>query len=522
MFISTLTIAQVGVGTTAPNAMLDIQSSNSVAPSITDGILIPKVASFSSVDPGLNQQGMLVYLTTATVYKTVNKPSGFYYWDNVTANWIQIQTGNSNLDWGITGNTGTNTTTNFIGTTDNTDIVFKRNNVRAGFIGNPDPSLGNMNTSFGANSLVNPVISSTQGNRNSAFGANALAGITSAVRNTAIGIDAMRVTTNGSYNVAVGEESMYKNTTGRSNVAIGSGSLGNNIVGLGNVAVGRNSLVVSNSNYNTGVGFATLRRNVSGVNNVALGVNAGYEILGSNNVVIGSNAGYHETGSDKLYIENSNADSSNALIYGEFDNKILRVNGALQISNPATANGYVLPTTRGTAGQVLQTDGSGATNWVNSTTYSAGDGLALSGTTFSLPNLSIAKTKLSANQSFTADSNWQKILFNDVDFDSNSEFDTTNSLFRADKAGYYRIKATYCIQNDQFDNNRYGISINVNGNFYQETTYDHHGHGLVARAVDCLVYLNVNDYVEIFIRTGQSIAIDSYGGKTTFEIQQLR
>ena len=51
------------------------------------------------------------------------------------------------------------------------------------------------------------------------------------------------------------------------------------------------------------------------------------------------------------------------MIYGEFDNNIVRVNGTLQISNPASAPGYALPNVRGTSGQFLQTDGAGATSW---------------------------------------------------------------------------------------------------------------------------------------------------------------
>ena len=33
--------------------------------------------------------------------------------------------------WGLTGNAGTNPTTQFIGTTDNQDVVFKRNNIES-------------------------------------------------------------------------------------------------------------------------------------------------------------------------------------------------------------------------------------------------------------------------------------------------------------------------------------------------------------------------------------------------------
>jgi hypothetical protein len=39
-------LAQVGIGTTAPDAQLDIRSTNQVTPANTDGILIPKVDAF--------------------------------------------------------------------------------------------------------------------------------------------------------------------------------------------------------------------------------------------------------------------------------------------------------------------------------------------------------------------------------------------------------------------------------------------------------------------------------------------
>jgi len=72
--------AQVGINTTNPNAMLDIRSSNQALPASNDGLLIPKIDSFPSISPGLAQDAMLVYLTTAV---GVNSP-GFYYWDNPT------------------------------------------------------------------------------------------------------------------------------------------------------------------------------------------------------------------------------------------------------------------------------------------------------------------------------------------------------------------------------------------------------------------------------------------------------
>ncbi|MBA4153597.1 MAG: hypothetical protein C0512_04525 [Flavobacterium sp.] len=79
--------AQVGINTTTPNAQLDIQSSNQVTPSNTDGILIPKIDTFPATNPTVAQQGMLVYLTTPV---GTNIP-GFYYWDNPTTSWVPIK-----------------------------------------------------------------------------------------------------------------------------------------------------------------------------------------------------------------------------------------------------------------------------------------------------------------------------------------------------------------------------------------------------------------------------------------------
>jgi hypothetical protein len=100
--------------------------------------------------------------------------------------------------------------------------------------------------------------------------------------------------------------------------------------------------------------------------NTAVGYRAGISLTsGTDNVLIGNAAGSSEAGtsSNKLFIENTNANASNALIYGEFDTNILRVNGTLQVNNPAGVNGYALPNTRGTLGQILSTNGAGGTSW---------------------------------------------------------------------------------------------------------------------------------------------------------------
>jgi phage-related protein len=72
---------------------------------------------------------------------------------------------------------------------------------------------------------------------------------------------------------------------------------------------------------------------------VIIGGSAG-QSAGSSNVMIGFNAGINETGNNKLYISNTDANSSNSLIYGEFDNKILSFNAKIGIGT--TTPGYKL------------------------------------------------------------------------------------------------------------------------------------------------------------------------------------
>ncbi len=90
----------------------------------------------------------------------------------------------------------------------------------------------------------------------------------------------------------------------------------------------------------------------SGSNNVQIGYQAGKNATGSNNIFIGKDAGINEAGSNRLFV--------GPLLYGETDNALLRVNGTLNINNE-----YSLPSTDGSANQVLQTNGNGVVSWAN-------------------------------------------------------------------------------------------------------------------------------------------------------------
>ncbi len=89
-----------GIGTTTPTAKLQIAAANPAAPTNQDGILIPRINIFPVTNPTVNQNGMMVFLTTTS---GTNLP-GFYYWDNGSLTWKAV---GANTGWGLKGNSGT-------------------------------------------------------------------------------------------------------------------------------------------------------------------------------------------------------------------------------------------------------------------------------------------------------------------------------------------------------------------------------------------------------------------------------
>ncbi|WP_300567002.1 hypothetical protein [Flavobacterium sp.] len=277
LLVTQFAFSQVGINTTDPKAQLDIQSSNQAAPSNTDGILIPKIDTFPAANPTALQQGMMVYLTTVSA----GKQPGFYYWDNVTVSWKGLGGSAASSGWDLTGNAGTNSATNFIGTTDATDVVFRRDNVISGKIGMANTSFGRSslnplssgiyNSTFGLSSLMN----NTSGNSNSAFGNYALANNTTGNSNTGFGSNAMYTNSTGRYNSAVGSDALEYNSTGNNNSATGYFSLYHNTIGNNNTANGMEALRENTTGgFNTAVGSRALHDNQTGAINTAIGDDA--------------------------------------------------------------------------------------------------------------------------------------------------------------------------------------------------------------------------------------------------------
>jgi hypothetical protein len=130
-FITTLSNAQVGIGTTTPAGALDLNPT--VATNF--GLVTPRVALTSILveAPVVNPQGgaiptgTVVYNTATAGTSPNNVGPGLYFWNGVR--WVSFEGSPGGLDWSLTGNTGTVATTNFIGTSDAIDFVTRTNNL---------------------------------------------------------------------------------------------------------------------------------------------------------------------------------------------------------------------------------------------------------------------------------------------------------------------------------------------------------------------------------------------------------
>ncbi|MFM9909729.1 MAG: tail fiber domain-containing protein [Chitinophagaceae bacterium] len=253
-FLSTILLAQsVGINNNAPHAsaILDVQSS-------TKGFLMPRMTTLQRNAIASPAAGLKVYDTDTNIF--------WFY--NGTA-WLPIAAGN--LGWNLTGNTGTNPATHFIGTTDEQPLRFRVNNLWAGAL---HPTSGNIFLGVGAGQT------NTAGQANTAIGEYALFRNTDGNFNVASGYYALTANTNGYNNTAHGAYALYNNTLGFSNTAIGRNALFGNINGAFNTAVGTDALLTNTGSYNTANGYKAAYFNATGSFNTATGSWALYSNIG--------------------------------------------------------------------------------------------------------------------------------------------------------------------------------------------------------------------------------------------------
>lgn len=279
----------VGINTTgvAPHSstMLDLNTGSTFTSPNGKGLLIPNVALTGTADAttiASAATSLLIYNTATAGASPANVVPGYYFWNG--SKWIAFS-GSGGRDWSLTGNAGTTAGTNFIGTIDNIDLVFKRNNGQAGIIQSD-------NTAYGVNALI-----LNTGSNNTATGVDALQANTTGASNSAMGAKALFSNTDGIDNTANGENALYSNTTGDKNTAVGKDALLTNIGGSHNTAMGMNALYFNTEGVrNTAVGRSALKANTTGSSNTAVGTNALItNTTGGDNSAVGRGAMHFNT-----------------------------------------------------------------------------------------------------------------------------------------------------------------------------------------------------------------------------------
>ncbi|MEG0927226.1 hypothetical protein [Chryseobacterium sp.] len=369
--------SQIGINTPNPRATLDIAAKTSDGSS-PEGVIFPKLTGdeikSADVHYGADQVGAIIFATSGvssseygSKTENINIP-GYYYFDG--AKWIKMEQNS----WNIEGNNGTDSNVHFIGTTDDQDLIFKRNNYVSGVIGQNITSFGYQN--------IKPDVD--PGSQNVAFGHGVLSNLTSGEFNTGLGSGALHYTTTGSSNVGIGKSTLSNNTVGISNIAIGHSTMVSNVSGFSNIGIGEMGLWSNmTGSYNIAIGRESLKKNEDGIHNVAIGHYAGNESIGSMNTFIGELAGRNITGSGNVIIgfnakTNSTGDAEELnnrlviasgsifappLIDGDFSAQTLKTNGTFEINN-GTGNGAIkiVDGTQG-AGKVLTSNADGVGTW---------------------------------------------------------------------------------------------------------------------------------------------------------------
>lgn len=220
-------------------------------------------------------------------------------------------------DWALFGNANTTPQQNFIGTTDNQDLLLKTNNIERlrisntgrfifqGVIGGENvwnknlffgggvdyPTRGN-NTVFGFGALALNI----NGEGNTAFGTNSMSQLISGNENTSIGVNSMGKANNAGGNVSFGNNSMEGLGGYNENVAIGFMSFRREF-GQSSESVSYNTVIGSRAlaylrtgQNNIAIGYSSIKPIVSGDNNVSIGANTGLNLItGNGNILIGNN-----------------------------------------------------------------------------------------------------------------------------------------------------------------------------------------------------------------------------------------
>ena len=152
--------------------------------------------------------------------------------------------------------------------------------------------------------------------------------------NTFIGLSSGENNSTGTNNIFIGVQTGEKSTTGSSNTFVGHLAGWNNDDGSNNTYIGEyTGQAKVDAIQNVFLGAYAGAYGSTGSRNTYLGYGAGGGNTESGNVFIGNEAGSSETTGNKLYIENSSFGPDLALIYGDFENDLLKLNAKVTIND---------------------------------------------------------------------------------------------------------------------------------------------------------------------------------------------
>lgn len=222
--------------------------------------------------------------------------------------------------------------------------------------------------------------------------------------------------------------------------------------------------------------------------------------------------------------------------------------GRMSLGN-TTSNRYLMPAADGTANQIMQTDGSGQVNFVDSSTFATDsqtiDSFSFNSTTNELTlevendgiapqtvdlsslatnNKALVRVTLSADQGIPNNSN-TKVNFDSETYDLNSNYDTVTNRFTANEPGYYKINST--ISTGQ-NSDGFELMIFVNGSLFSRYYPNIPSTGYhQSLSIQDVIFLNTNDYIEIYVYRGfpnnHILALDFDGAILSYLIiEQIR
>jgi len=309
-----------------------------------DGIQIPIVDHTAVNNP---VRGMMVYETTTDSY---------WYYDGT--NWQNVGTKSKRLI-----DSDEDTAIYVEGFPDSDEITFDVRGRTAfeireipgstNFIQYRIPESNGGNMFFGNSAGSNISTMGGLGFNNTVLGMDAGSNLSTGTFNLFMGTGAGDRTSTSEGSTFVGAIAGNKNETGNSNTAIGAGAGRDNVQGSLNVYVGFNAGAENLDSGNTFIGESVGFQLENGGNNTLMGVRAANQVKnGVDNVYIGAESGANNEGgernvfigftagsgygqspepavSDVLAIANNSTTSP--LIYGEFNNRLVKINDILQL-----------------------------------------------------------------------------------------------------------------------------------------------------------------------------------------------